>query len=410
MSPRPPHPQSSRRGAHPFSPVLSLLAALCLLPASALAVWRLGPSSSGLLEPSAAEAPAASLSEAARVAEEQAGTAYGTGRFEDALRAQQRSVAIHRQLVGQDTSQRPKLAASLHNLGVVLIRLGRKDEAVAPTEEALALYRAMAFANGRQASTAMERPLRNLVLLYFEGNRPQEALPLADELVRLHQTLGTQDPALQAEQVDVLNLRASLLVALNRPREALRDLDVAVAQGRQLVQLDPQNPGLQYSLAGSLVNVSQVADLLGYKAQALKPAQEAEALLRQVARRQPQLIGDWAKSLSRLGQAHARVGDPVQAKTPLEESIDLLRLLARSGPAETLTVEVGGYRDDLAQALETLAVVYQQLQRPEEARAAAVEAMELYRALVTVDPRYGKDVERTRAWLSSLPQGTLMRP
>jgi hypothetical protein len=73
-------------------------------------------------------------------------------------------------------------------------------------------------------------------------------------------------------------------------------------------------------------------------------------------------------------------------------------------------VEVGGYRDDLAQALETLAVVYQQLQRPEEARAAAVEAMELYRALVTVDPRYGKDVERTRAWLSSLPQGTLMRP
>ena len=73
-------------------------------------------------------------------------------------------------------------------------------------------------------------------------------------------------------------------------------------------------------------------------------------------------------------------------------------------------MEVGGYRDDLAQALETLAVVYQQLQRPEEARAAAVEAMELYRALVTVDPRYGKDVERTRAWLSSLPQGTLMRP
>jgi hypothetical protein len=77
---------------------------------------------------------------------------------------------------------------------------------------------------------------------------------------------------------------------------------------------------------------------------------------------------------------------------------------------ETLTVEVGGYRDDLAQALESLAVVHQQLQHPEEARAAALEAMELYRSLATVDPRYGKDVERTRAWLSSLPHGTLMRP
>jgi tetratricopeptide (TPR) repeat protein len=410
MSPRLPHPRSSRRSGHPAPPVLSLLLALCLLPASALAVWRLGPSSPGLLEPSAAEAPAASLSEAARVAEEQAGAAYGAGRFEDAWRSQQRSVDLHRQLVGHDPSQRLKLAASLHNLGVVLIRLGRKDEAVAPTEEALALYRALAFANARDASSAMERPLRNLVLLYLEGNRPQEALPLADELVRLHQVLSPQDPALQAEQVDVLNLRASLLVALNRPREALRDLDGAVAQGRELVRRDPQNPGLQYSLAGSLVNVSQVADLLGDRAQALKPAQEAEALLRQVARRQPQLIGDWAKALSRLGQAHARLSDPAQARAPLEESIDLLRLLSRSGPVETLTVEVGGYRDDLAQALESLAVVHQQLQNPEEARAAAVEAMELYRALATVDPRYGKDVERTRAWLSSLPHGTLMRP
>jgi tetratricopeptide (TPR) repeat protein len=256
----------------------------------------------------------------------------------------------------------------------------------------------------------MERPLRNLVLLYFEGNRPQEALPLADELVRLHQILSPQDPALQAEQVDVLNLRASLLVALNRPQEARLDLDAAVAKGRQLLKLDPQNPGLQYGLAGSLVNVSQVADLLGNWAQALKPALEAEALLRQLARSQPQLIGDWAKALSRLGQAYARGGEPAQARPPLEESIDLLRLLARSGPAETLTVEMGGYRDDLAHALESLAVVQQQLNRPQESRAAAVEAMELYRALATVDPRYGKDVERTRAWLSSLPQGTLMRP
>jgi tetratricopeptide (TPR) repeat protein len=228
--------------------------------------------------------------------------------------------------------------------------------------------------------------------------------------VRLHQTLSPQDPALQAEQVDVLNLRASLLVALNRPQEAMRDLDQAVAQGRRLVAQDPRNPGLQNGLAVSLVNVSQVADLLGNWAQALGPAQEAEALLRQMARSQPRLIGDWAKALSRLGRAYAQMGRADEAQPPLEQSIDLLRLLARSGPAETLMVEVGGYRDDLAHALETLAVVQQQRNRPREARAAALEAVELYRTLATVDPRYGKDVERTRAWLSSLPQGTLMKP
>lgn len=386
------------------------MAALCLLPASALAVLRGGPPHPGLMDPAAAEAPAASLADAAKAAEDGAGAAYSAGRYEEALQAQQRSVALHRQLVEQDPSQRRKLAASLHNLGVVMIRLGKKAEAVAPTEESLVLYRAMASGDGREASLAMERPLRNLVLLHFEGNRPQQALPLANELVRLHQTLSPQDPALQAEQVDVLNLRASLLVALNQPQQAFRDLDAAVSQGRQLLRLDPNNPGLQYSLAGSLVNYSQVADLLGHVAQALRPAQEAESLLRNVARSQPQLIGDWAKALSRLGQAHARVGEPVQARAPLVESIDLLRLLSRSGPAETLTVEVGGYRDDLAHALETLAVVQQQLNHPQEARAAAAEAMELYRTLATADPRYGKDLERTRAWLGFPTQGTLRRP
>ena len=365
------------------------------------------PPSDGSVAASAAEAPGRSLADAAREAEEQAGAAYSAGRYGEALRAQQRSVEIHRQLVGQDPSQRPKLAASLHNLAVVMIRLGKKAEAVAPTEESLALYRASAL--GGEGSIVLERPLRNLVLLYFETNRQREALPLADELLRIHQELSVRHPKLQAEQVDVLNLRASLLVALDRPQEAFRDLDTAVSKGRQLLQLDPTNPGLQYALAGSLVNFSQVADLLGNYAQALKPAQEAEALLRQMASGQPQLIGDWAKALSRVGQAQARVGDAAKAKAHLKEAIDLLRLLAGSGPSGTLTVEVGGYRDDLAHALELLAVVEQRLNHPQDARAAAMEAMELYRVLAAVDARYSKDVERTRAWLSSQPQATLMR-
>lgn len=407
MSPRPFHRRSPRQVGHAFSPVLGLIAALCLLPASALAIFRVVPPSDGSVAASGAEAPGRSLADAAREAEEQAGAAYGAGRYGEALRAQQRSVVIHRQLVGQDPSQRPKLAASLHNLAVVLIRLGKKAEAVAPTEESLALYRASAL--GGEGSIVLERPLRNLVLLYFEANRPQEALPLADELLRIHQELSAKHPKLSAEQVDVLNLRASLLLALDRPQEAFRDLEAAVSKGRTLLQLDPSNPALQYGLAGSLVNFSQVADLLGNEAQALKPAQEAEGLLRHMASGQPRLIGDWAKALSRLGQAQARVGDAANARAHLKEAIDLLRLLAAAGPSGSLTVEVGGYRDDLAHALELLAAVEQQLKHPQDARAAGMEAMEQFRVLATIDPRYSKDVERTRAWLNSLPQATLMR-
>ena len=392
-----------------FTSLISLAAACLLAPASSLAMLRWDSHSVVLPDTLAVNVSDRTLAEAAQHLEQQAGDLYSAGRYEEALKAQLNSVEIHRKLVAEDPGQHNKLAASLHNLGVVLIRLGRKTEAIPPTEEALSLYRSVAQSLGAEASQSLERPLRNLVLLYFEANRPQDAMPLADDLVRLHQSRSLEDPMAKAAQVDVLNLRASVLVALNRTQEARRDLEGAVGLARSLARSAPQNLGLQYGLAGSLVNLSQVSDALGAFDQALSPAQEAEALLRQVARAQPQLIGDWAKSLSRLGQAYAQMGQPASARPPLEESIALLRVLASSGLSGTLAVEVGGYRDDLAHALEALAVVQHQLRHPLEARAAAEEAMAIYRALARLDPTYGKDVERTRSWLTSLPKTTPVR-
>lgn len=384
-------------------------------PSAARAGWRAESLSLEAVAPSAdpGDRP---LRARAMDAEEQAGALYSAGRYKEALAAQQRSVQIHRDLVARDPSQSLQLAASLHNLGVVFIRLGRKEEAIAPTEESVALYRAApalspAGASGTLANTEgglpvmelMERPLRNLVLLYFETNRPQDALPMADALVRLHQSSSVHDPVALAERMDVLNLRANLQVSLFHPQEALRDLETAVGLGRELIRRVPGNVAVAYSMAGSLVNLSQVAALLGRPSEALQPALEAEALLRKVAQAHPQMMGDWGKSLSRLGQAYLQVGSPAKAKGPLQESIALLRLLAHAGPAETLAVEVGGYEDDLAHALEILAVVQQQLGHPQDARLAAEEALAIYTTLAHGDPRYRKDVERTRSWLTASP-------
>jgi hypothetical protein len=385
--------------------LLSLLAAWLVGPSTALATRRLDTAAGGVADVPTEEArPSQSLSEQARDLEDQAGALYSAGRYEDALQAQRDSVASHRRLAAQDPSQRPRLAASLHNLGVVLIRLGRKGEAIAPTAEALALYReASPTTRGGESSRGLERPLRNLVLLYYETNRPQEALPLADDLVRLHQGAATDDPRAQAALMDVLNLRASLLVALNRSEGALRDLEGAVALARQLARQAPQDPLLRHGLAGSLLNLSQVADLLDQGDRAVPPAQEAEGLLRELARLHPAVNGDWAKALSRLGQAYARQGDAARALPALEQSVALFRGLDPAGPSRSLDVELGGYRDDLALALEHLAHVNQRLQRPREARAAGEEALRLYTALAEADPRHQQDVERTRAWLTTWP-------
>lgn len=388
--------------------LLSLLAACPTGPASALATRRQDITASTLSE-SPARSPAAaghagqSLSDQAQDQEEQAGALYTAGRYEEALGAQRDAVESHRRLVANDPSQRPRLAGSLHNLGVVLIRLGRKSEAIAPTAEALALYRNDSSARGGGTSLALERPLRNLVLLHYEANRPLEALPLANELVGLQQRAAAVDPLARASMMDVLNLRASLLVALNRSADALRDLEQAVALAREQANQSPENPVLRHGLAGSLLNLSQVADLLGQTDQAVAPAREAEAVLAQLAREHPAVRGDWAKSLSRLGQAYARQGNAERARLPLEQAVALLRPLHPEGPSRTLAVEPGGYRDDLAQTLETLAVVNQSLRRPLEAHAAGEEALRLYSDLAEGDPRYRQDVDRTRAWLTTSP-------
>ena len=384
--------------------LLSLWAAGLVGPSSALATRRLETAGGSMAEtPPGAVAPNRGLSEKARELEDQAGALYSAGHYEEALQAQRDSVASHRRLAARDPSQRLKLASSLHNLGVVLIRLGRKSEAIPPTAEALALYRDDPSARGGEASRALERPLRNLVLLHYEANRPREALPLADELVRLHQGATADDPRARAALMDVLNLRASLLVALDRSQGALLDLESAVAIARQQARQFPENPVLRHGLAGSLLNLSQVADLLGLADQATPPAREAESLLRPLAQEHPAVRGDWAKALSRLGQAYGKQGDATRARPPLEQAVALLRALNPSGPSRTLDVEIGGYRDDLALVLEALAMVNQRLQRPEEARAAGEEALRLYTAMARVDSRYRQDVERTRTWLTTWP-------
>ncbi|MFN9546034.1 MAG: tetratricopeptide repeat protein [Cyanobacteriota bacterium] len=384
--------------------LLSLLIAVVVGPSTALAIRRLETATGSMAASPAMEVvPGQGLSEQAQELEDRAGALYGAGRFAEALQSQRDAVDSHRRLAAQDPSQRPRLAASLHNLGVVLIRLGRKHEAIAPTAEALALYRDVPAISGAEASLALERPLRNLVLLYYETNRPLEALPLADDLARLHQAAPADDPRAQAALMDVMNLRASVLVALNRSEGALQDLEKAVSLARRQARLAPNNPVLRHGLAGSLLNLSQVADLLGQFDRAIPPAREAEALLRPLARQHPAVSGDWAKALSRLGQAYAQQGDGARALPPLEEAVALLRRLNPAAPSGTLAVEIGGYRDDLAQALETLAEVNQRLNRPRQARAAGEEALRLYSALAQSDPRYQRDVERTRTWLTTWP-------
>jgi tetratricopeptide (TPR) repeat protein len=67
------------------------------------------------------------------------------GRREDALAASQEAARVYRELAeARPDAFRPDLATSLHNLAVLLAGLGRREDALAAIEEAVTIRRELA--------------------------------------------------------------------------------------------------------------------------------------------------------------------------------------------------------------------------------------------------------------------------
>ena len=87
----------------------------------------------------------------------------GLGRREEALAATGEAVEIYRRLaVARPDAFEPDLAMSLNNLGAELSGLGRREEALAATEEAVDIYRRLAEANPAAFLPDLASSLNNL--------------------------------------------------------------------------------------------------------------------------------------------------------------------------------------------------------------------------------------------------------
>ncbi|MFC4068252.1 tetratricopeptide repeat protein, partial [Actinoplanes subglobosus] len=70
------------------------------------------------------------------------------GRREEALEPSQEAVTIYQRLAEANPgAYLPDLAMSLNNLGAMLSELGRRDEALEPSQEAVTIRRRLAEAN-----------------------------------------------------------------------------------------------------------------------------------------------------------------------------------------------------------------------------------------------------------------------
>jgi len=219
------------------------------------------------------------------------------GRREEALAATQEAVDIYRGLARANPQAfLPYLAASLNNLGNRLSALGRREEALTATQEAVDIYRGLARANPQAFLPYLAGSLNNLGAMLSALGRREEALAATAEAADLYRDLARANPqAFLPDLAMSLNSLGNRLSALGRREEALRATQEAVEIRRQLAQENPQ--AFLPDLATSLNNLGSDLSALGRREEALAAYEEAVRTLLPFFQALPAAFADWMQTM-----------------------------------------------------------------------------------------------------------------
>ncbi|WP_073816182.1 tetratricopeptide repeat protein [Kitasatospora sp. CB01950] len=257
---------------------------------------------------------------------------------EEAIDLLQPALAEHELATEHRTACRNGLSGCLNNQALILLRLGRLAEALAPAAQAVAINRDLAERGALEKPEHLPITLGTLAMVHGDLGDPQLALPLKEEAVE----------------------RLERLVAA------------------------PGGEALQTNLVRALHNLALQYHVLGRNTEGLERSRQAIALLRPLARQRPDahrpLLVVVLGTLSNCLGAAGRDEESVQA---IEESVAIRRRLAEGRPA--------AYRDGLARALNSLSIALSQVGRSAEALAVVGEAVEIYNDLVEHQPRPYRD-------------------
>ncbi|MFE3717726.1 tetratricopeptide repeat protein [Streptomyces cyaneofuscatus] len=260
----------------------------------------------------------------------------------------------------------PDLVRSLHSLSARLAALDRREEALPPAEEAVAVARTLADAIPLIASlNAYADRLRDL-------GRLEEALTTITEAVALARGLGDgRTPDL----VESLNKLAALLGDLGRQEAALTASEEAVRL-RRLAGAGSDAEARQ--LARSLNVHSERLWDLGRKKEAMDVLIEAARLHDGTAGAGSAYSPTHIATLSEMAVKGAEMGWLKSALSVAERVVHLSRAMAKARPDAHLP--------QLAQSLSRLAWALEDSGRQEEALAVAEEALAIHRGLVAIHP------------------------
>ena len=306
---------------------------------------------------------------------------------------------LHGSAGRDDLDDMAERAGTANNLSVRLSDLGRREEALAAVEEAVALYRELATARPDAFRPDLATALTNLSNRLSDLERREEALAAVTEAVAIRRDLATARPdAFRPDLAGTFNSLSNRLSSLGRREEALAAVAEAVAIRRDLATARPD--AFRPDLAMSLNNLAGDLSLLGRREEALAAVTEAVALYRDLATARPDAFRpDLAGTLNNLSIFQSDLGRREEAVAAAVEAVALTRDLATARP--------DAFRPVLAMSLYNLALSSNEAGRREEAVLAAREAVDLYHGLVQVYPdAFGDNLADAQGLLSELGEET----
>ena len=264
----------------------------------------------------------------ARLANNLSGRLGALGRREDALAAIEEAVAIRRELARRNPDAfTPGLASSLNNQSAMLSNLGRHEEALAASDEAVALYRRLAARNPDAFTPGLAMSLNNQSNTLSDLGRFEEALAAIEETVAIRRRLAERNPdAFTPDLANALNNQANSLGELGRHEQALAAIEEAVAIRHSLAQRNPD--AFAPDLAVSLGAQSQILAADGQPREALDAITEALLVITPLFLKLPQAFAKWAAMMGKdyLEMCEAADTEPdAGLLTPITEALQKLK-------------------------------------------------------------------------------------
>ncbi|WP_425438249.1 tetratricopeptide repeat protein [Niveispirillum cyanobacteriorum] len=269
-------------------------------------------------------------------------------------------------------------AKHLNNLSVRLSDLGKREEALAAVEEAVAIHYTLANTRPDTFIADLATALNNLSVRLSDMGQWERALAAVEEAVNLYRTLAEKQPdSFLPDLATALNNRSSRLSDLGQRERALAAVEEAVNLYRTLAEKQPDS--FLPDLATALNNRSSRLSDLGQRERALAAVEEAVSIHRTLAETRPDaFLPDLASSLNNLSVHLSALGQRERALAAVEEAVGLYRTLAETRP--------DAFLPDLAGALNNLSNRLSNLGQRERALAAAEEAVAIRRTLADTRP------------------------